>query len=88
MNEELSDKAFWKGLREKNWHQKESGIGFLFFISFLIVVAIDGEMLTQFGNLTYNYWIQAWLTGFVWLCIVVSIPVGIYYLLRYIKNQK
>ena len=88
MNEELSDKAFWKGLRKKNWHQKEGGIGFLFFISFLIVVAFDGKLLTQFGNLTYSYWIQASLTGFVWICIFASIPVGIYYLLRFIKNQK
>ena len=87
MDEELSDNAFWKGLRKKNWLQKESGgIGILFFTAFLIVVAVDGELLNQFGNLTNSYLIKAWLTGFVWLCIIATIPVGIYYLFRFIKN--
>ncbi|MFX0075709.1 MAG: hypothetical protein ACFE96_09715, partial [Candidatus Hermodarchaeota archaeon] len=49
----------------------------LFTIAFLIVVFVQGQWLTPFGSLSYTYWIQAWLTGFIWVCIVFGIPLAI-----------
>jgi hypothetical protein len=73
-----------KDKKKKHRHQGEGGgISFLFFIAFLIVVFVQGNWLTTFGSILYIYWIQAWLTGFIWVCIIAGIPaivIGLLYL--------
>ena len=64
---------------KKKIHRQEEGGGAtaLFTIAFLIVVFVQGHWLTPIGTLRYDYWIQAWLTGFVWVCIIFGIPLAI-----------
>jgi hypothetical protein len=73
--------------KEKTASQKanEGGgvFGFIIFITFLILVTIDGNLFTPFGDLSYTYWIIMWLSAIFWLFIVIGIPVligGLIYL--------
>ncbi len=66
--------------KKKKRTKEGGGVSFLFTIAFLIVVFIDGQWLTPFGSLTYSYLIQAYLIGFIWVCIIASIPAVILFL--------
>ena len=68
---------------KKKKHTKEGGgVSFIFTIAFLIVVFVDGHWLTEFGDpsVPYSYWIQAYLIGFIWVCIIAAIPAVILFL--------
>jgi len=66
---------------KKKKHTKEGGgVSFIFTIAFLIVVFVDGYWLTPFGSLPYSYLIQAYLIGFIWVCIIAVIPAVIIFL--------
>jgi hypothetical protein len=75
--------------KEKTRGQKvnEGGgvFGFIIFITFLILVWIDGNLFTEFGTINYTYWIIMWLSAIFWLFIVIGVPVligGIIYLAK------
>ena len=75
--------------KKKKHHQKEGGgISFLFTIAFLIVVFVEGYWLTPFGSVPYSYWIQAFLTGFIWTCIIASVPMVIFLIYWLFKKSK
>jgi hypothetical protein len=84
------DKAAFKDREKKEKHPKKArngggAAGILFFIAFVLVVLIDGNLWVRSGDLSYSYYIFAYLTGFMWTCIVLGIPVliiGILYLLK------
>jgi hypothetical protein len=64
-----------------------SGVfGFLMFLGVCIKVTFDGNWMTEFGDLTYKYFIDAWITVFVLGLIIIGIPaliIGIWYVRRY-----
>ena len=65
--------------------------GFLLFIGVCIKVYIDGNWLTKFGNLSYNYFIQSWITVFIWALIIFGIPlviIGVLWLLRVTEQDQ
>ena len=66
--------------KKKKRTKESGGVSFLFTIAFLIVVFIDGNWLTPFGSLPYSYLIQAYLIGFIWVCIIAAIPAVIIFL--------
>ena len=87
--DKVAFKAREKKEKKKKHRQKEGGgITFLFTIAFLIVVFVEGHWLTPVGNLPYSYWIQAWLTGFIWVCIVAGIPILILAILYLVYKSK
>ncbi|MHA1542349.1 MAG: hypothetical protein ACTSQH_05190 [Candidatus Hodarchaeales archaeon] len=62
--------------------------GFLMFIGVCIKVTFDGNWMTEFGSLSYKYFVDAWITVFIWGLIIVGIPaviIGIWYVRRYGK---
>lgn len=76
-----------KDKKKKRKHHKSegSGISFLFTLAFLIVVFVEGHWLIPIGTIPYTYWIHAFITGFIWICIIAGIPMaiyGIFYLFR------
>lgn len=76
---------------KKKKHRKEEGGGgitCLFTIAFLIVVFVQGQWLTPVGDLVYSYWIQAWLTGFVWVLIIAGIPALVIIILYCVFRSK
>jgi hypothetical protein len=75
--------------KKKQRRQGESGgASALFTIAFLIVVFVQGQWLTPFGSLPYTYWIMAWLTGFIWVCIVFGIPLAIIIIIYLVYRSK
>ncbi len=90
------DKAEFKAREKKDKKKKRrkqeegSGITFLFTLAFLIVVFAQGNWLTPFGDasLTISYWIEAWLTGFIWVCIIFGIPAVIIAILYFVYRSK
>ncbi|MCK4953696.1 hypothetical protein KAS14_07930 [Candidatus Bathyarchaeota archaeon] len=61
------------------------GFGFLLFIGVCIYVYVDGNWLTEFGSLTYGYFMNAWITVFKWVLIIFGIPaviIGIIWFVR------
>jgi F0F1-type ATP synthase assembly protein I len=53
------------------------GFGFLLFIGVCIYVFIDGNWQTEFGSLSYGYFIDAYITVLTWGLIIFGIPVAI-----------
>jgi len=85
------DKAAIKARdRKKKKYRKTEGGGFTFLITiaFLIVVFVDGQWLTPVGNLPYSYWIQAYLTGFIYVCLIAGIPILVLVILYLIYKGK
>ncbi|MHA1543270.1 MAG: hypothetical protein ACTSQH_09870 [Candidatus Hodarchaeales archaeon] len=40
-------------------------------------VALDGNWMTEFGNLSLRYFVNAWLTVFLWFIAICSIGIAI-----------
>lgn len=72
---------------KKKYKQGGSGGGFSFFIfiAYCIVIAIDGNYNTQFGQLDYSYFVYAWFFTIMWLLIIFGVPVAIILLIVYFK---
>jgi len=77
-----------KSKKKKRTQEGGGGITFLFTIAFLIVVFIQGQWLTPVGTLPYSYWIEAWLTGFIWCCIIAGIPILVIIILYLVFRSK
>ena len=74
------EKRALKNMEKKEKHGKKikkggSGMSVLFFIAFAIAVYLDGNFWVPAGNLSYSYYIFAWLVGFFWTLIVLGIPI-------------
>lgn len=87
------DKAAIKARdRKKKKYRKTEGGGFTFLITiaFLIVVFVDGQWLTPIGSpsLPYSYWIQAYLTGFIYVCLIFGIPILVLALIYLVYKGK
>jgi len=50
------------------------GFGFLLFIGVCIYVFVDGNWQTEFGSLTYGYFMNACIIVFKWASIIFGIP--------------
>jgi hypothetical protein len=82
------DKAAIKGRERQEKHKRKTRGGggaanFIFFLAFLCVVSIEGQLGTTFGSISYTYYVFAYLRGIMWTCIVLGIPAliaGILYL--------
>ena len=62
------------------------GFGFLIFIGLCIYVFIDGNWKTEFGNLSYRYFMNAWITVFTWALIIFGISAVIIRTLWFVKK--
>jgi len=85
------DKAAIKARdHKKKKYRKTEGGGFTFLITiaFLIVVFVDGQWLTPIGTLRYSYWIEAYLTGFIYVCLIFGIPILILFILYLVYKGK
>lgn len=60
---------------------KQSGgggaIGFLLFVGLCLKVWLDGNWLTKFGSLPYNYFVQSLIIVSIWGLIIFGIPAAI-----------
>ncbi|TFF99636.1 MAG: hypothetical protein EU541_04425 [Promethearchaeota archaeon] len=78
--------------KEKTTTQKvnEGGgvFGFIVFLTFLILVWINGNLFTPFSDLPYTYWIIMGLSAIFWLFIVIGIPILIVGLIYLCKKWK
>ena len=58
------------------------------FIAYCIYIAVDGNYNAQFGTQPYSYWIYSWLLTFMWIVIVLGIPVAIIALIWYFTKGR
>jgi hypothetical protein len=49
--------------------------GFFMFIGMCIYIALDGNWMTEFGNLSFSYFINAWIAVFLWAVVICGIAV-------------
>lgn len=59
------------------------GFSFFMFIAYCIYIALDGHYKTQFGDKPYSYWLYSYLLTFMWIVIIIGIPIAIILLIVY-----
>lgn len=62
------------------------GFSFLIFIGVCIYIFIDGNWLTEFGSLSFGYFVNAWITVFKWSLIIFGIPATIIGIIWFAKK--
>ena len=79
LSQELKDelKIRFKTIGPGKKSSSSGGFSFLLFIGVCIYVFIDGNWLTEFGDLTYGYFMNARVTVLTWGLIIFGIPVVI-----------
>lgn len=77
-----------KDNKHHHYNKEGGGIGGFLFIAFLLMVFIDGQWLTPFGSLPYNYFVIAWLWGFIWTMIIIGSPAGVIALIYFWRKFK
>ena len=83
-NPELQEEIKFRSKREEEKKRRlgrtseSSGVfGFFMFIGVCMYVALDGNWMTEFGNLSLRYFVNAWLTVFLWFIAICSIGIAI-----------
>jgi hypothetical protein len=90
MRAELKERGKNEDKKEKRKKPPISqGLGFggfsvIFWITFLIIVFVDGNWETSFNSLPLIYFVRTFITALIWMAIIVGIPVtiGFIYWLR------
>jgi hypothetical protein len=80
-NDEKSTLKIWMKQEDRKEHRKErmkrsgggGGFGFLTILAFLIIVFVNGNWWTLFGDLNFSYYVIAYLTGIIWMAIIAAI---------------
>jgi hypothetical protein len=74
--------------RRKYGRKSEGGgaFSFLMFIGVCIYVALDGNWMTEFGDLSFRYFVDAWITVFIYGLIIFGIPVVVIGTIWFIKK--
>ncbi|WP_455142907.1 hypothetical protein [Candidatus Hodarchaeum mangrovi] len=74
---------------KKKYGRKSEGsglFGFLMFIGVCIYIFLDGNWATEFGNLSFGYFVDAWITVFIWVLIIFGIPAVVIGTIWFIKK--
>lgn len=53
--------------------QSSGAFGFFLFIGVCIYIALDGNWMTEFGNLNLRYFVDAYIAVFLWFIVICSI---------------
>jgi hypothetical protein len=80
-NDEKSTLKIWMKQEDRKEHRKKrmkrsgggGGFSFLTIIAFLIIVFVNGNWWTLFGDLNLGYFVIAYLTGIIWMAIIAAI---------------
>ena len=86
-----ADSKLKKGKKTQNKKYQSGGGGsFFLFIVMCIMVAIDGNWSTRFGDLSqgYSYFIYAYMFGMMWIGIIIGIPIVIAVVIYYLTKKK
>lgn len=67
----------YEGKRRKS-AEEGSGISFLCWVIWLIIVWIDGKWNLAFQSWTFNYWVYSWLAACLWTLLIIGVPAIIY----------
>ena len=81
------DKAEFKA-RDKKKHRArntggEGGFGFVMFIAYCILHGVKGTYYASFGSQPYSYWVYTWFETFMWIAIVIGVPIIIILIIVY-----
>jgi hypothetical protein len=66
--------------RQKKYRRRseEGGIfGFLMFLGVCIYIIFDDHWMTEFGNLGFKYFVDAWIAVFLWVLVLCGIGGGL-----------
>jgi hypothetical protein len=76
--------------RKKYGRKSEGGgaFGFLMFIGVCIYVVLDGNWLTEFGSLNFRYFVDAWITVFIYGLVIFGIPATIIGIIWFLKKYE
>ncbi len=80
LKEEIKLRSKREEEKRKRFGRKSEGggaFGFFMFIGVCIYVTLDGNWMTEFGNLSFGYFVDAWITVFLWVVIICSIGIVI-----------
>ena len=80
-SDEKSTLKIWLKQEDRKEHRKKrmkrsggsGGFSFLTILAFLIIVFVNGNWWTLFGNLNFSYFVIAYLTGIIWMAIIAAI---------------
>jgi hypothetical protein len=62
--------------REKRFGRKSEGggiFGFFMFVGVCIYIALDGHWNTEFGSLSFGYFINAYIAVFLWAVVIFGV---------------
>jgi len=80
--QEFKDREKKKSNRKKDYGGG-GGFGFFMFIAYCIVMGLERNYNTRFGDKSYSYWIYYWFITFMWVVIIIGIPAVIICLILY-----
>ena len=83
-NSGLKEEIKFRSKREEEKRRRfgktseSSGLfGFFMFVGVCVYIALDGNWMTEFGNLNLRYFVDAWIAVFLWFIIICGIGVAI-----------
>lgn len=76
----------FEGEPKKKWPRRgmstgggDGGFGLLVFITWLIIVWVDGKWNLAFQSWTFDDWIYTGLAAILWDLLIIGIPAGIFF---------
>ncbi|MFX1376190.1 MAG: hypothetical protein ACFFA0_10280 [Promethearchaeota archaeon] len=64
------------------------GFGIFMFIAYCFYIGMDGNYHTQFGDRSYSYWLYSYMLTFIWVIIILGVPIGIICLILYFTKWR
>jgi MFS family permease len=77
-----------KSRKAEKWGGGGGGFSFFMFIAYCIYIAVDGNYNTIFGLKSYTYWLYSYMLTFMWIFIVLGVPVAIILLIVYLTKWR
>ncbi len=83
-NPELREEVKFRSKREEEKKRRlgrtsesSGAFGFFMFIGVCMYIALDGNWMTEFGNLNLGYFVDAYIAVFLWFIVIISIGIAI-----------
>ncbi len=90
--EEYEKEPFSKENRRRITAGGSGGIvTFLIFVTWLVIVWLDGNWTVTFGSWDFSYIVYSWLAATLWALLIFGIPVAVFFiwwLRRELKSEK
>jgi hypothetical protein len=86
--QEFKEREKREKARRKEKYGGSGGFGLIQFIGYALYHLIKGTNNVTFGSLPYTYWLSTWFLTFMWIFIVLGIPIVIIVIIVYFTKWR